>query len=114
MVCRNNIVLNGSTGTAQINVQLKLPLQHASYDFKWAGTDLGDGTLTAGGSVSSISASQLNANSGLFAFPVSPPLNAGTWQFGINVLGDGQLVLATTCNQQIYTDRTAILKFTEG
>lgn len=91
-----------------------LPLQYASYDFKWAGTYLGDETTTAGGSLSSVTASQLNANGGLLALPVSPPLYAGKWELGINVLGDGHLVLATACTQQIYADRTAILKFTEG
>ncbi len=101
-------------GTAQIQVQLKLPLQYASYDFTWAGTNLGDGTTMPGGLESSATASQLNARGGFHALPVSPPLYPGTWQFGIKVLGDGQLVLATTCNQQIYWDRQAILKFTEG
>ena len=101
-------------GTAQIEVQLKLPLQYVSYDFKWAGTYLGDGTTTAGDSLSSVTASQLNANGGRLVFPESPALNPGKWQFGINVLGDGQLVLATTCNQQIYVDRMVKLKFTEG
>ncbi len=111
--CRNVIVLPGSPGSVQVEMKLQTPAQYANYEFTWAATYLDNPSMTASGSLSMVGG-QLNGYNGYVVFPVSASLPVGKWQFGANALGDGQAVLATTCNQQIYEGVTSIITFTEG